>query len=91
VSPTERAYSLARELWVLVKMDTVQDAADWRVESERIISAVLQAERQAVWDEAANVAHNHACGDDDDIICQHQNCAAIIEHWCRVKAKEAQP
>ncbi len=52
----EQADQLASQLWAVVKMDTVQDIHDWRIESGRIITAALQARERAIWEEAAKVA-----------------------------------
>lgn len=50
------------------------------------IPLLLSTRRQAL-EEAANIASNHECGGDDDIICQHQNCASIIAGELRQQAE----
>ncbi len=52
------------------------------------IATALAKARREVWEEAASIAGQHECGGEDDITCQHRNCAWIIETQIRAKARE---
>ncbi len=64
---------------------------DKRLTVIKILTSAFQARERAVWKQAAEVATSHECGGEDDIICQHQNCAMLIEAKCRQHAQEVGP
>ena len=61
-------------------------------ENQRFCTYLIQqayaAGKNAGLKQAEEIAGSHECGGYDDIICQHQNCAAIISAECRAQAEQ---